>query len=120
TLKRARHVVTEIARVEKFAAALRGRDYAKAGELMYASHESLKRDYEVSTQELDFLVETAREIDGVYGSRMTGAGFGGSTVTLCRPDAAQQVCDTLAKRMAEELGIETVPFVTPACAGARV
>src|SRR5690606_18056341 len=52
TLRRARHVVTEIARVEKFAEALRGRDYAKAGELMYASHDSLKRDYEVSTQEL--------------------------------------------------------------------
>jgi galactokinase len=87
---------------------------------MYASHASLRDDYEVSTPELDFLVETARGLTGVYGSRMTGAGFGGSTVTLCRPDAVGEVCETLAASFQEEFGIETHPFPTRAAAGARV
>jgi galactokinase len=118
--RRARHVVSEIARVRQFADALNAKDYAKAGELMYASHASLKADYEVSTPELDYLVEVASGIDGVFGSRMTGAGFGGSTVTLCRPDAVDQVCETLAARFREQFGIETHPFPTRAAAGARV
>jgi galactokinase len=61
------------------------------GRLMLESHLSLRDDYEVSCQELDFLVDAAMKIDGVYGSRMTGGGFGGCTVTLLRADAAAGV-----------------------------
>ncbi len=85
--RRARHVVTENARVVGFVeASIRG-DLARMGRLMVESHRSLQNDYQVSCQELDFLVDTALSVDGVYGSRMTGGGFGGCTVTMLRPDA---------------------------------
>jgi galactokinase len=85
--RRARHVVTENARVADFVdSSIRG-DLARMGRLMVESHRSLQHDYEVSCQELDFLVDTALSIDGVYGSRMTGGGFGGCTVSMLRPDA---------------------------------
>ena len=83
--RRARHVVTEDDRVERFASA--GGDLALMGRLLLESHRSLQHDYEVSCAELDFLVDTALGIEGVYGSRMTGGGFGGCTVTMLRPDA---------------------------------
>ncbi len=85
--KRARHVIGEIERTEQAAVALQSGDYRKFGALMYASHESLKTDYEVSCPELDKLVEAARTVEGVYGSRMTGAGFGGCTVSLVEESA---------------------------------
>jgi galactokinase len=85
--RRARHVVTENARVADFVdSSIRG-DLARMGRLMVQSHRSLQNDYQVSCPELDFLVDTALSIDGVYGSRMTGGGFGGCTVTMLRPDA---------------------------------
>jgi galactokinase len=74
--KRARHAITEIIRTEAGAEALRNNDYTTFGELMYDSHESLRNDFEVSCEELDQLVELAHSVDGVYGSRMTGGGFG--------------------------------------------
>jgi galactokinase len=75
--------------------ALRENDLAGAGALMYASHESLRDDYEVSSPELDLLVDAARQTDGVYGARMTGGGFGGSIVALVRRDAAGSVARAL-------------------------
>lgn len=85
--RRACHVVSENARVADFVdSSIRG-DPARMGRLMVESHRSLQHDYEVSCQELDFLVDTALSIDGVYGSRMTGGGFGGCTVSMLRPDA---------------------------------
>ena len=86
--RRARHVVTEDERVERFASA--GGDLAFMGRLLVESHRSLQHDYEVSCAELDFLVDTALAIEGVYGSRMTGGGFGGCTVTMLRPDAVER------------------------------
>ena len=86
--RRARHVVTEDDRVERYVAASAEGDLATMGKLMLESHASLQNDYEVSCAELDFLVYHAITIDGVYGSRMTGGGFGGCTVTVLRPDAA--------------------------------
>jgi galactokinase len=74
--RRARHAITEIARTEAGAQALELNDYEEFGRLMYASHESLRQDFEVSCEELDQLVNLARSVDGVYGSRMTGGGFG--------------------------------------------
>ena len=85
--RRARHVVTENARVADFVDSSSRGDLARMGRLMVESHRSLQNDYEVSCPELDFLVDTALSIDGVYGSRMTGGGFGGCTVTMLRPDA---------------------------------
>jgi galactokinase len=74
--KRARHAITEILRTEIAATALSNNDYYEFGQLMYDSHASLRDDFEVSCEELDQLVELARSVDGVYGSRMTGGGFG--------------------------------------------
>ena len=85
--RRARHVVTENARVLAFAAALRAGDLAAAGELMLASHASLRDDFEVSTPILDALVARLSNTPGVWGARLTGAGFGGCVVALAMPGA---------------------------------
>lgn len=76
TYKRAHHVVTEAQRSQAGAQAIEKGDYEAFGRLMYESHESLQKFFEVSCEELDQLVELASSVDGVYGSRMTGAGFG--------------------------------------------
>jgi galactokinase len=83
---RARHAIGENARVPATADALRRGDLAEAGRLMSESHVSLRDDYEVSCAELDLLVETAQRVEGVYGARMTGGGFGGAIVVLLRDD----------------------------------
>jgi galactokinase len=88
--RRARHVITEIERTLSAAAALESHDIRSVGALMQASHESLRRDYEVSSPELDALVDVALGVPGVYGSRLTGAGFGGCTITLLAQEAVPQ------------------------------
>jgi galactokinase len=93
--KRARHVITENARVEAFAAAAERGDLAEMGRLVTQSHQSLRDDYEVSCPELDFLVDTALAVPGVFGTRMMGGGFGGSTVILVRWDAVDPVRSAL-------------------------
>ncbi|HEX2548154.1 MAG TPA: galactokinase [Ramlibacter sp.] len=90
--RRARHVFTENARVLQ---ALECSDAAAFGQLMNASHASLRDDYEVSTPELDLLVRWLQAEDGVFGARLTGAGFGGACVALCRTDAVQQVAQSV-------------------------
>ncbi|MBL8178927.1 MAG: galactokinase [Bryobacterales bacterium] len=92
---RARHVIGEIARTGIAASALQTGDYRKFGELMYASHESLRVDYEVSCEELDKLVDAAQKVEGVYGSRMTGAGFGGCTISLMEETAVPAFLDSV-------------------------
>jgi galactokinase len=82
---RARHVVSENRRVRDCAAALATGDLAAAGRLMSESHVSLRDDYEVSTPELDRAVETLNGTAGVYGARLTGAGFGGCVIALAQP-----------------------------------
>jgi galactokinase len=93
--RRARHVVGENARVLATVLSLRSGDLAAAGSHMNASHDSLRDDYEVSSPELDLLVETARRVPGVYGARMTGGGFGGSIVALLRRDAVAPLARAL-------------------------
>lgn len=88
--RRARHVITENARVRAFASALGAGDLAAAGELMAASHASLRDDYEVSTPVLDALVDRLEAIPGVHGARLTGAGFGGCVVVLAEPGAIDE------------------------------
>lgn len=95
--KRALHVVDENARVLRACEALRAGAHASFGELMNASHESLRDLYEVSAPELDFLVAEAQASDGVLGARMTGGGFGGCTVNLVRADAVEALHARLTK-----------------------
>ena len=90
-LRRCRHVVTENDRTVAAAGALREQDFAAVGKLMFESHRSLRVDYEVSCPELDTLVEAAATVDGVFGSRMTGGGFGGCTVTLVRKGSVEDL-----------------------------
>jgi galactokinase len=101
---RVRHVVTENARVLAAVAALRDGDVAELGRLFYASHESLRDDYEVSAPELDLLVELARARAEVYGARMTGGGFGGSVVVITRAGTGGDVAKHVAAAYAERTG----------------
>ncbi|XP_072169376.1 galactokinase-like [Diadema setosum] len=96
--KRARHVIGEIKRTVEGAAALQKGDYDLFGKLMLESHKSLSDDYEVSCAELDELVEAAMTVDGVYGSRMTGGGFGGCTVTLVKKEAVTRAVGTMQEK----------------------
>ncbi len=95
--RRARHIITEDERVLGFVEAARCGDLTAMGRLFVGSHRSLQHDYEVSCEELDFLVDTALSIEGVYGARMTGGGFGGCTVNLVRADASGLFRERVAK-----------------------
>jgi len=116
--RRARHVVTEDARVEAFVAAAAAGDLARMGKLMVESHASLRDDYEVSCAELDFLVEAALGIEGVCGSRMTGGGFGGCTVTMLRPESAHSFRETIAQRYQARFGVIPDSYLCRPSAGA--
>ncbi len=109
--RRARHVVMEDARVGRYVEASARGDLALMGKLLVESHRSLQHDYEVSCAELDFLVNTALAIDGVFGSRMTGGGFGGCTVTMLRPDAAARFGEEITR--AYQRQFQTTPQVYP-------
>lgn len=117
--KRARHSVTENARAIRAVSALRVGNIRRIGELLYLSHESLRDDYEVSCAELDFLVNTAREIPGVLGSRMMGAGFGGCTVSLVEETALSDYCEAVTKAYREAYNITPRFLTVEASAGAR-
>jgi galactokinase len=108
--RRARHVVTENARVERFIEASACGDLAAMGQLLVDSHRSLRYDYEVSCAELDFLVETALSVEGVYGSRMTGGGFGGCTVTMLSPAAIARFGDEIAHAYQREFRVTPVYY----------
>ena len=116
--RRGRHVVTEIARVGQFVAASTSNDLPEMGALMVQSHRSLQHDYEVSCTELDFLVDTALTLDGVYGSRMTGGGFGGCTVTMLRVDAVAAFDRAIAKAYEKEFSVTPAIYACNPSAGA--
>jgi len=115
---RARHVVTEIERTRRGAEALAGGDLVRFGALMGESHRSLREDYEVSAPELDALVAAAAGVPGVYGSRLTGAGFGGCTVTLASPSAVPRLGAALSEALQDGIGRRPTWFVTRAAGGA--
>ncbi len=121
--RRARHVVGEIGRTIEAAGAFQDGDWVRVGDLMYASHDSLRDDYAVSCDELDVPVDIAREIGnagGVLGSRMTGGGFGGCTVTLVKTENVDSVMKTLVSEYMEKTGIEPHCFASrPARAPTR-
>lgn len=121
--RRARHVVGEISRTIAAAAALARNDFETLGPLMAASHDSLRDDFEVSCKELDTMVEIARRIGrngGVIGARMTGGGFGGSTVTLCESRKAAEIADTMAAEYAKATGITPQIFASRPSQGAHL
>lgn len=123
TLRRSRHVVGEIARTVGAVAALKAGDFSKLGCLMYESHESLRDDFEVSCPELDHLVEVAARIGtggGVIGARMTGGGFGGSTVTLCKTEKAEGIAAELVKSYEAKFEFAPEIFASRPAGGARV
>ncbi|CAM9278091.1 unnamed protein product [Scytosiphon promiscuus] len=117
--RRARHVVTENDRTVAAAQALKKGDYSAVGRLMVESHRSLREDYEVSCSELDALVELAMEVDGVFGSRMTGGGFGGCTVTLVKEDSVESLISHLREGYSRDLGQACTSFVTKPGFGSR-
>lgn len=102
--RRARHVLTEDDRVLQAVEAMRAGDLDRLGELFYASHASMRDDYEVSVPEVDLLVELARGEPDVYGARLTGGGFGGSVVMLARNGRAGEVAERIAERYGRESG----------------
>jgi galactokinase len=109
--RRARHIVTENARVNAFVDASARADLTRMGQLMVESHRSLQKDYEVSCEELDFLVDAALAVPGVLGSRMTGGGFGGCTVTLLRTGSVPCFREAIAQAYQNRFGV--VPAIYP-------
>ena len=109
--RRARHVISENARVLDAVKAIEKGDAAAFGRLMNASHQSLRADYEVSCHELDVLVDASQDAEGCYGSRLTGAGFGGCTVSLVRSDAVPAFEKKVAEIYKQSTGKSTQSFV---------
>jgi galactokinase len=116
--RRARHVIAENRRVLDFVEACRSRDLEFMGALFLESHRSLQSEYEVSCGELDFLVETAMTVPGVYGSRMTGGGFGGCTINLMAPSAVDRFEARVTEAYRERFGIEPAIYRVSASRGA--
>jgi galactokinase len=117
--RRANHVITEIARTLAAVESLKQGDLVQFGKLMYASHESLREDYEVSCRELDLLVEIAGRCAGVYGARMTGGGFGGCTVNLVAADKTEDFIASITESYQRETGLTPESYVCQASGGAR-
>jgi galactokinase len=117
--RRARHVTTEDERVTAFKRASDAGDLEIMGKLFVASHRSLQHDYEVSCEELDYLVDTAVALSGVYGARMTGGGFGGCTVNLVKPEAADQFVERIRAEYKKKYNLDPtiIPCVPAAGAG---
>ena len=118
--KRAKHAVYENQRTIKAVAALKADNVEEFGRLMNASHVSLRDDYEVSCKEIDILVDLAWEIPGVIGSRITGGGFGGCTVSIVKNDAVDTFIETLGKQYQEKTGHEAEFYVVDIGDGAHV
>jgi galactokinase len=121
--RRARHVIGEIERTLHAAEGVRASNWPTVGQLMYASHASLRDDYEVSCPELDAVVAMAESLGikgGVYGCRMTGGGFGGCAVALVKSDEVQAISKKFAGDYKKKFGIEATIFVSRPAAGASV
>jgi galactokinase len=116
--RRCRHVVSENARTVEAVTMLGRKSYERVGELMVQSHVSLRDDYEVSCEELDFLAAEAMKVKGVYGARMTGGGFGGCIVAMVQPRAVEALIEHLNKTYAPKFSKTPSSFVTTAAAGA--
>ena len=118
--KRAKHAVYENQRAIKAVAALKENDVETFGKLMNASHISLRDDYEVSCEEIDILVDLAWATDGVVGSRITGGGFGGCTVSIVKNDAVDTFVETIGAKYEEAVGHKAEFYVVDIGNGAGV
>lgn len=119
SLKRARHAVHENQRTIQAVEALKNNDIALFGKLMNASHESLKTDYEVSCPEIDLLVDLAQAMPGVIGSRITGGGFGGCTVSIVKNDTVDRFVKEIGSAYQKETGHEAEFYIVEIGDGAR-
>lgn len=117
-LRRAKHAVYENQRVLKAIKALKAGDLSTFGQLMNESHKSLKEDYEVTGIELDTLAEEGQHLEGVLGSRMTGAGFGGCTVTLVQEDKVDNYIQQVGKIYKEKVNLEATFYIADIGEGA--
>jgi len=117
---RARHVITENDRTVAAATALRDNAYERLGQLMTHSHVSMKNDYEISVEQVDALVDIALELPGVYGSRMTGGGFGGCTVTLVKASDVEKVEEAIVAEYRERTGLDATTLITRPGHGATI
>ncbi len=117
---RTRHVVEEIRRTQQAVSFLENGRIREFGQLMNDCHASLRDLYQVSTPELDLLVETAQSLPGCMGARLTGAGFGGCTVNLVEKSASAQFVKTLAEKYRQHTGLNMKAFICQASAGHRV
>jgi galactokinase len=117
--RRCRHVISENARVLSAAEALERTDLRRFGELMAESHRSLRDDYEVSSKELDLMVELANKVEGVYGARMTGGGFGGSTINLVQVVQVDEFKNYVARQYEAVMKLKPEIYVCEASNGAE-
>ena len=117
--RRALHIVEENERVWRAVELLEAEDGRGFGKLMNASHESSRRNFENSTPELDSLTSIAQQLPGVLGARLTGAGFGGATVTLCERTAADSIALQMARDYSAQMGTNAKVFVCEIAEGAR-
>jgi len=108
--KRARHIITENERVEQFLTASERGELVEMGKLFVGSHRSMQFDYEITCEEIDFLVDAALGIDGVYGARMTGGGFGGCTVNLVEPGKASAFGEAITRAYKSRWGVDAPVF----------
>ena len=118
-IARCRHVITENARVKSAVAAFHSGDSKALGPLMQASHRSLRDDYEVSSKELDLMVEIASAQPGLIGARMTGGGFGGCTINLVETAAVNEFKRKVAAAYSSRTGLAPEIYVSPASEGAQ-
>lgn len=117
--KRARHAVKENQRTIQAVAALRAGDITRFGQLMNQSHISLRDDYEVSCEEIDILVDLAWALPGVIGSRITGGGFGGCTVSIVKNDAVDTFTESIGQAYKEKVGHEAEFYIVDIGDGAK-
>jgi galactokinase len=117
--RRCRHVITENARVLAAAEALEDHHLRPFGQLMAESHNSLRDDYEVSSKELDVMVEIACKVDGVYGARMTGGGFGGSTINIVEVEHVERFKHVVARDYERSTGLKPEIYICEASNGAE-
>ncbi len=117
---RARHVIEENGRVKMSIEALQKKNLAQFGEYMNASHQSLRDLYQVSCKELDILVTEAVKVEGVAGTRMTGAGFGGCTVTIIHKDQTEEFINQVGSAYNKKTGRTADFYITPAISGAEI
>ena len=118
--RRAKHVVTENDRTTAMASALIKQNWTTCGQLMGASHKSMKEDFEITCSEIDCLAEIAQSVDGVIGSRMTGGGFGGCTVSLIETNRTAEILSAITNHYKAATGIEPTAFVTQPAQGAHI